>query len=177
MEPRLPRGSAIAPRLARGSAIAPRRARGSAIAPRPAGGSAVSRFLLVRAGDALCALPLEQVRRVVRALIVHALPGSSAELLGLAEFAGEPLPVLELARLVGGAGGSLGGSSVTVVARLGRAEPAEIVGLQADEALEIVELPTPTSSAGGTRGLLAGESLSGGRRVSVLDLAAWAASA
>jgi len=137
----------------------------------------MNRFLLVRAGDALCALPLHQVRRVVRALVVHALPGASAELLGLAEFAGEPLPVLELARLIGSGGDTAGASSVTVVARLGRAEPAEIVGLQADEALEIVELPAATVTAGSLRGVMAGEALALGRRVSVLDLAAWTATA
>jgi len=138
----------------------------------------MSRFLLVRAGDALCALPLDQVRRVVRALVVHALPGSSNELLGLAEFGGEPLPVLELARLVGGSGDATRAAAVTVVARLGRVEPAEIVGLQADEALEIVELPAATAGAAATaRGVLAGEALAGGRRVSVLDLAAWTAGA
>jgi chemotaxis signal transduction protein len=130
----------------------------------------MSRFLLVRAGDALCALPLHQVRRVVRALTVHALPGSSAELLGLAEFAGEPLPVLELATLAGGAAPAAGAARVTVVARLGRGDAAETVGLHAEEALEIVELAPPS---GATRGVVAGEALAGERRVAMLDLAAW----
>ena len=62
---------------------------------------AAERFLLVQAGDRLCALPLARVRRVVRALPVCPLPGSAPELLGLAEFGGEPLPVLDLATLVG----------------------------------------------------------------------------
>lgn len=132
----------------------------------------MSRFLLVRAGDALCALPLHQVRRVVRAVTVHALPGARADFLGLAEFAGEPLPVLDLARLAGGAGAAAGGARITVVARLGRHEPEEVVGLHADEALEIVELGATTGAPGG-RGVFVGEALAGERRVAVLDLAAW----
>ena len=42
--------------------------------------------LLVRAGEYACALPLAQVRRVVRSLTVHPLPGAAGELEGLAEF-------------------------------------------------------------------------------------------
>ncbi len=131
------------------------------------------RHLLVRSGETLCALPLGQVRRVVKAVAVHALPGASAELLGLAEFAGEPLPVLDLGRLVGAVGEPSSGAAVTVVARIGRADPPEIVGLQADEALEILDL-----AAGATaprRGLVVGEILNAGRRITMLDLEAWEA--
>ena len=74
----------------------------------------------MRAGEYACALPLAAVRRVVRALTVHPLPGAAGELEGLAEFGGEPLPVLNLARLVNalagsqpllsGDGGGLGGA-------------------------------------------------------------------
>ena len=38
--------------------------------------------LLVRAGEYACALPLAQVRRVVRSLTVHPLPGAAGELEG-----------------------------------------------------------------------------------------------
>lgn len=140
--------------------------------------AAPTRYLLLRAGDTLCAVPLGQVRRVVRALIVHPLPGAAPEFLGLAEFLGEPLPVLDLAALVGSVAASATSAAVTVVARIGNTEPAEVAGLNADEALEIVSLAPPAAGGGmGRRGIVAGEALAGERRVTVLDLAAWRAAA
>lgn len=137
------------------------------------------RYLLLRAGDAFCALPLQQVRRVVRALTIHALPGAAPELLGLAEFAGEPLPVLDLGMLLGEASSAAAGSQVagvTVVARIGDSEPPEIAGLAADEALEISALEmTRGTGASSRHGMVVGEALAGERHVTVLDLAAWKA--
>jgi hypothetical protein len=54
-----------------------------------------------RSAAAALGLPAAAVRRVARALRLHPLPGAGEELLGLAEFAGEPLAVLDLARLLG----------------------------------------------------------------------------
>ena len=79
------------------------------------GASRAGSFLLLRAGDDVCALPLSAVRRVVRALSVHPLPGAANELLGLAEFGGEPLAILDLARLVRAAPGANPACPVTVV--------------------------------------------------------------
>lgn len=134
--------------------------------------------LLVRAGGYVCALPLGAVRRVVRALAVHPLPGGAPELKGLAEFAGEPLPVLDLGRLVGAAaGGGTGaqaGAPVTIVAWAGPPEAREMVGLSVDAALEVVEVPLETvvGGVGGASGLVAGEAAVHGQVVRVLDLAA-----
>lgn len=113
-------------------------------------------YLLVRAGEYQCALPLHTVRRVVRALPVRALPGSADELKGLAEFAGEPLPVLDLARLVDAPAGASSEYPVTVVALAGPETDRELVGLAADAALEVVELPV-RSIVTGQGGVVLGE--------------------
>jgi len=114
------------------------------------------RYLLLQAGEVLCALPLNQVRRIVRALPVQPLPGAAAELLGLAEFSGEPLPVLDLAALVGAPPGAQPAFPVTVVAWAGPPAGREVVGLTADAALEIVEL-APAAVVAAPAGVVAGE--------------------
>jgi chemotaxis signal transduction protein len=129
--------------------------------------------LLVRAGELVCALPLGAVRRLVRALPVHPLPGAAAELLGLAEFAGEPMPVLDLARLVDAPTGAHPSHPVTVVVWTGPPEARSMVGLSADAALEVVEVHA-TALVGGGGGLVRGEVGIGGQVVRVLDLDALA---
>lgn len=127
--------------------------------------------LLVRAGDQVCALPLGAVRRVVRSLAIHPLPGAAPELCGLAEFAGEPLPVLDLARLVGAPRGATPAFPVTVVVWTGPPQAREMVGLAADAALEVVEV-SPEAVVGSAAGFLAGDASVAGEVVRVLDLAA-----
>jgi purine-binding chemotaxis protein CheW len=128
-----------------------------------------TRHLLVRAGEYVCALPLATVRRVLRAVAVHPLPGSAPELKGLAEFGGEPLPVLDLARLVRAPQGANPLFPVTVVAWAGGDEARELVGLAADAALDVVSLP-PGLPVGGDGGLVRGEAVVAGEVVRVLDL-------
>lgn len=127
--------------------------------------------LLVRAGEYACALPLAAVRRVVRALTVHPLPGAAGELEGLAEFGGEPLPVLNLARLVNAPPGANPSYPVTVVAWVGPASSRETIGLSADAALEVVHVPSDAVVAG-DGGLLLGEAPVGGEVIRVLNLEA-----
>jgi len=139
----------------------------------PAGPSAPARgsHLLVRVGEYVCALPLHSVRRVMRALPIQPLPGAAAELRGLAEFAGEPLPILDLARLVAAPPGANPSFPVTIVAWAGPAAAREAVGLAADAALEVVDLPAG-ATVGGDGGLIAGEASVGDEVVRVLDLEA-----
>jgi len=127
--------------------------------------------LLVRAGEYSCALPLALVRRVVRALTVHPLPGAAGELEGLAEFGGEPLPVLNLARLVNAPPGANPSYPVTVVVWVGPAEAREVIGLSADAALEVVHVPAGSIVAG-DGGFLQGEAAVGGEVIRVLNLEA-----
>ena len=125
--------------------------------------------LLVRAGEVLCALPLHGVRRVVRALPTYPLPGAAPELLGLAEFAGEPLPVLDLGRLLSAPPGATPTLPVTVVVWVGPPVARELVGLAADEAREVIELPLDRLVAG-NGGLVRGEISFTGEAIRVFDL-------
>jgi purine-binding chemotaxis protein CheW len=127
--------------------------------------------LLVRAGEYVCALPLTAVRRVVRALPVHPLPGATGELLGLSEFGGEPMPVLNLARLVNAPPGANPSYPVTIVVWVGPAEGREMVGLAADAALEVVKVPFESVVAG-DGGFLVGEAPLKGEVVRVVNLEA-----
>jgi len=137
--------------------------------PSSAVGEGAVRYLLLQAGEVRCALPLSQVRRVVRALPVHPLPGSASELLGLAEFSGEPLAVLDLAQLVSAQPGAHPSFPVTVVAWAGRPEARESVGLAADAALEIVEL-APTAIEPTQAGIVCGEAAVGAAATRVINL-------
>lgn len=134
-------------------------------------GLSAGSHLLVQAGEYVCALPLRSVRRVLRALTVHPLPGASDELKGLAEFAGEPLPVLELARLVGAPPGAKPAHPVTIVVWVGPQENRELVGLAADAALEVSEVQL-TSVVAGDGGFILGEALVDGVVVRVVNLEA-----
>jgi chemotaxis signal transduction protein len=127
--------------------------------------------LLVRAGEYSCALPLTAVRRVVRALTVHPLPGAAGELEGLAEFGGEPLPVLNLARLVNSPPGANPAYPVTVVTWVGPADAREMIGFAADAALEVVHVAAD-AVVGGDGGFILGEAPLGGEVVRVLNLEA-----
>jgi len=135
------------------------------------GGLSTGSHLLVQAGEYVCALPLVSVRRVVRSLTVHPLPGSAPELEGLAEFGGEPLPVLNLARMVNAAPGANPAYPVTVVIWAGPADAREIMGLAVDAALEVADVPAASVVTGGG-GFLLGEAPVAGRVVRVLNLEA-----
>lgn len=128
--------------------------------------------LLVRAGEYVCALPLASVRRVVRALTIHPLPGAADELLGLAEFGGEPLPVLNLARLINAPAGANPSYPVTIVVWAGAADSREMVGLSADAALEVVKV-SRDSIVAGDGGFLLGEAPLKGDVVRVVNLEAF----
>jgi purine-binding chemotaxis protein CheW len=57
--------------------------------------------LLVRAGSRVCALRIGDVTETMRPLPVQGVPGAPAYVKGLAIVRGAPVPVLELAALVG----------------------------------------------------------------------------
>jgi chemotaxis signal transduction protein len=99
------------------------------------------RFLLVRAGGVRYALPAAAVRHVVRGLACHPVPGSQPKLLGLAQFAGEPLAVLDLHALAEG-GAAQSAQWVTVILGRGDGESLSALGLAVDEALRVETLDT-----------------------------------
>ncbi len=106
---------------------------------RPAG---VRRYLLVRSGGTEWALPADQVRRVVRGLACHPAPGARPHLLGLAQFGGEPLAVLDLHALVAGGMPRSDHRATVILGRRG-ARSGAVLGLAIDEALRVVTLADP----------------------------------
>jgi chemotaxis signal transduction protein len=98
------------------------------------------RFLLVRTGSLSCALPASDVVRVVRHLRSHVVPGSRSHLVGLAQYGGDPLPVLDLHALVD-RGASKARHQSTVILGRGRMRGHSVLGLAVDEALRVVHLP------------------------------------
>lgn len=126
--------------------------------------------LTVRAGDAWCAMPLPRVRRVIRSLKLHPLPGAGPEIAGLAEVDGEPLVILSLERLIEAPPGPAAEFPITLLVEVGGAA-REVVGLAADQPGDIVYL-VGSAIAGPSRGLIRGEARLGRGLVRVLDLAA-----
>ncbi|NWG00888.1 MAG: chemotaxis protein CheW [Thermoanaerobaculaceae bacterium] len=132
------------------------------------GGAHGGRYLVVATGEHLCAMAVEQVRSVVPALTVVPCPATDPNLLGLAEYGGEPLPVLDLAALVGAPAGAVAEFPVTVVVRT-RGEGGS-VGLAADAAVGVVEVPPHLTATGS--GLVQARGTWQGTVLHVLELAA-----
>ena len=124
-----------------------------------------TRYLIVRAGERRHALPVAAIRRIVRSLVVHPVAGALPELLGLAQFGGEPFAVLELAALVEGEPSPA--SEIAVI--LHPRATGEPVALMVDEALELVTIPDDEIGAPG-EGMVVGEALIGDTPVRILDL-------
>lgn len=126
-------------------------------------------YLIVRVGATLCGLPVDRVRKVVRALPVHGIPGSSPVLLGLSQLGGEPIGVLDLGRILDRGATGTAEHGVTIVARVGPPDLTETVGLAADEALQITAFELEEED--GTRqGAVHAERSLGGRVVKLVDL-------
>jgi purine-binding chemotaxis protein CheW len=75
--------------------------------------------LLVRASQRAAALPLSTVVETMRPLPVEALPGMPPFVAGLAVVRAEPVPVVSLDLLIGGAAGAAVGRFVTVRSEAG----------------------------------------------------------
>ena len=133
---------------------------------RPAG---VRRYLLVRSGGTGWALPADQVRRVVRGLACHPAPGARPHLLGLAQFGGEPLAVLDLHALVAGGTPRSDHRATVILGRRG-ARSGAVLGLAIDEALRVVTLADPPHP-GSPDPLVEGTLTIDGDSVKVLDTA------
>lgn len=97
-------------------------------------------FLMVRTGGRRCALPLGMVRRVLRGLQVHPVPAGDRRLMGLAQFGGEPLAVVDLAAIVGEVGSGHGAGLTVVLGRRRSDSGASLLGLSVDEVEEVATL-------------------------------------
>jgi chemotaxis signal transduction protein len=111
------------------------------------GGQEDQRFLLVRSGALKCALPASDVVRVVRDVISYPVPGSEAQLLGLAQYGGEPLPVLDLHAVVEGRP-SVSRHRSTVIIGRGQRRDRPLLGLAVDDVLRVVSLRGETVASG-----------------------------
>jgi purine-binding chemotaxis protein CheW len=92
------------------------------------------RFLIVGASGVWYALPVETVRRVISRPILFPVPGADDRLLGLAQFGGEPLPVVDLGLLVDSRSASDAAREMVVVVAGG---DRPMVGLAVDEATQV----------------------------------------
>jgi|GEM_PF-2801591 chemotaxis signal transduction protein len=127
------------------------------------------RFLLVQAAGIDYLLPLDRVRRVHAGLRLHPFPGAAPVVAGLAEVGGEPLVVLDLARLAGAANSSTPATPLTVIAHVGPPTALELAGLAVADVLDIVEVPAE-ALARVRDGVVSGEAVAAGRTARVLDL-------
>lgn len=92
-------------------------------------------WLLCRAGPHLCALPLEQILEVMRPLPTEALADAPPFVRGVAVIRGVPVPVIDLARLLGHSKAALtryvtvraGGDRILALA------VGEVLGLKRDD--------------------------------------------
>jgi len=96
--------------------------------------------VLVRTGSVRCAFPASDVVRVVRHLRCYAVPGSRSHFIGLAQYGGDPLPVLDLHTLVEGGAPSARRQAMVILGR-GRRRRRSVLGLAVDEVLQVLELP------------------------------------
>jgi chemotaxis signal transduction protein len=96
-------------------------------------------FLLVRSGAVRYAFHAAEVVRVVRGLVCHPVPASRIYFLGLAQFGGEPLPVVDLHTLVEGrTSGARHQNTVILGRERRRSQP--LFGLAVDEVLRVIDI-------------------------------------
>ncbi len=97
-------------------------------------------------------LPVHLVRRVVRDLVVSPVPGSMPRFAGLAQLSGEPVPVLDLAVLLGAAEATGARSRLAVVVEVPGPGGARIVALAVDAAVGLEILSSGTGGGGAPGG-------------------------
>ena len=112
------------------------------------------RFLLVRSGGSCYAVPAAQVRHVVRGLACYPVPGGQPHLLGLAQYAGEPLAVLDLHSMAEGEAPQTHCRTTVILGR-GSRDAWTAVGLAVNEALRVQTLSGEVSD-GPRDGLVSG---------------------
>ncbi len=94
--------------------------------------------LMVRSGGHRCAISVSAAKLVTEAVRIEPLPGSAPRLIGLAQIAGEPVPVVDLHALLDPEGRPGGGRALTVV--VSRRGGRTALGLAVDEAFGIASL-------------------------------------
>lgn len=105
-------------------------------------------YLIVQVGTSFLGIRSDRIVQVVRSMSIHPLPGAGPSVVGLSQFGGEPLVVLDLGRLAGIDSFRVGEDSVVVVGLVGPSERVEKVGLAVDDALQLHDLAERTGAAG-----------------------------
>ncbi|HKO53721.1 MAG TPA: chemotaxis protein CheW [Polyangiaceae bacterium] len=99
--------------------------------------------LLCQVGLLVCALPLEHVSETMRPLSVEFLSGTASFVAGVSIIRGGPVPVVDLARLLGSATDEV--RARLVVVRVGERHVAlsvgRVIGVRALESSRLGELP------------------------------------
>jgi chemotaxis signal transduction protein len=98
-------------------------------------------FLVAKSAGETFGIPATPIIRVLRNLTIHGVPGASPPLIGLTQYAGEPVPVIDLVEL-GGGQAAAGSHAVVVLLRCGADPATDVVGVAVDEAVRLV---TPDS--------------------------------
>lgn len=105
--------------------------------------SATDSFLICRSASRLCAFQLEDVAETMRPQPVDALPAMPDFLLGVALIRGAVVPVVDVAKLIGGVAGIRPERFVTV--NLGERQVAfavqNVLGVRVLSALAMAEIP------------------------------------
>lgn len=128
------------------------------------------RFLLIRSGERRLLIPAERVVRILSSLRVNPLPGAAPEVMGLAQVEGEPLAIVDLARIIGGV--PLAGTWVRVAVelRVGPEGGKEAIGLGVDEALRLVVVDHVSPAEGSSQTFFHGSAVVEDETAFVLDL-------
>ncbi len=96
------------------------------------------RYLAVRVGTSVFGIPQERIRRIVRSMVIHPLPGSPRNVIGLGQIGAEPILVLDLGSSVDEETFATGQHPIVVVVEAGPEGDTETVGLAVDEAIQLV---------------------------------------
>jgi len=123
--------------------------------------------LLVNAGGERFGILASRVIRLLREVTIHPIPGAEPPLLGLGQYGGEPLAVLDLQELVGRTN-SAAGHRVVVLIAAGRRVGREMIGLAVDEADRLTMLDEIERSDAATPPLI-GWIERDGHRVGIVD--------
>jgi len=131
-------------------------------------------FLICRSGAKLCGLPLEHVAETMRPLPIETFPDMPPALLGVAVIRAVPVPVVDLATLVGASTRTPPGRYVTL-----RLDEKRQVGLAVESVIGVRELPieslkdVPPLLSGTAPEIISAVTLLDAELVLVLQAARW----
>ena len=111
--------------------------------------------MLVRSAGLRCAVPAASVRRVVRDLASHPLAGGRPHLVGLSQYGGEPLAIIDLHALLTGSQ-PRPDHRTTIIVKPPAGPLRGSLGLAVDEAVNVIRLDQDDRSSDAA-GLVAAE--------------------